>query len=141
VTIKFDGKAVIHECDCPEGESARFCKHCVAVCLQLQEAGPEAEPPSVALQDVRGYLANLPAEELAQMVLDEASGNAEFRERLYLRMARTIGKKPDTTEYRRLIEFAAQVAGPECDAPLFSAVLSDVSSSLNNLLKSGYCQN
>ncbi len=140
VTIKVEGEAVVHECDCPEGTSGRFCKHCVAVCLGWQEAGPNGEPSSVNLQDVRGYLGNLPAEDLARLVSDEALRNAEFRERLYLRMARAGGKKPDTAEYRRLIEFVSQTAASECDAETFCAVLGDVESSLNNLLMAGYAE-
>lgn len=140
VTINFDGEAVVHECDCPEGARARFCKHCVAVCLNWLEVGASGESSSGALQDAREYLGNLPAEELAQLALDEALRNPEFRERLYLRMARDGGKKPDLVDYRRLVEFALQAVASECEAETLQAILSDIESSLNSLLDAGYAE-
>lgn len=140
VAIMVNGEEVGYECDCPEGASARFCKHCVAVGLNWLEDGANGESSSVTWQDMRGYLASLPAEELAQLALDETARNAEFRERLWLRAARAGGKKPDWGEYRRLLEFASQAATSEEDAESFRAVLIDIESSLNNLIEAGYAE-
>ena len=133
-----DAEQTGYECDCPEGASARFCKHCVAVGLNWLEGGANGGSSSATWQDVRDYLANSPPEELAQLALDEAARSAEFRERLWLRATRAGGKRPDWREYRRLIEFASQVVTSDEDAELFCAVLSDIESSLNNLIEAGY---
>ncbi|MGH9769511.1 MAG: SWIM zinc finger family protein [Blastocatellia bacterium] len=138
--IMVNGEEVGYECDCPEGASARFCKHCVAVGLNWLEDGANGASSSVTWHDVRGYLANLPPEELARLALDEAMRNAEFRERLWLRAARAGGKSPDRDEYRGLLEFASQSATSEENAESFHAVLSDIESSLNNLIEAGYAE-
>ncbi len=138
--IMVNGEEVGYECDCPEGMNDRFCKHCVAVGLNWLEDGANGASSSVTWQDVRGYLANLPAEELARLLLEEAGRNGEFRERLLLRAARAGGKRPDWGEYRRVLEFASQAAASEEDAESFRAVLSDIESSLNNLIEAGYAE-
>ncbi|HKR59755.1 MAG TPA: hypothetical protein VJS64_08460 [Pyrinomonadaceae bacterium] len=138
--ILVNGEEVGYECDCPEGASARFCKHCVAVGLNWLEDWANGASSSITWQDVRDHLASLPPEELTRLALDEAARNAEFRERLWLRAARAGGKKPDWDEYRRLLEFASQAAISEEDAESFRTVLSDIESSLNNLIEAGYVE-
>jgi len=110
VAITVDGEETGYECDCPEGASARFCKHCVAVGLNWLEGGANGGSSSATWQDVRDYLANSPPEELAQLALDEAARSAEFRERLWLRATRAGGKQPDWGEYRRRKSLAGDVA-------------------------------
>lgn len=140
VTIRMRGEDVDSQCDCPEGASGRFCKHCVAVCLEYKEGVSDMEHSPMTLQDLRSYLVNLPVEELVGMVMDEAFRKAEYRERLYLRMSRADERIPDLTEYRRLIEFASEAVAVECDEETFDVVLSDVESSLINLVEAGYAE-
>jgi uncharacterized Zn finger protein len=54
VFLRMDDWPAGHECDCPEGEAGRFCKHCVAACLALSEAERDEEASDgVTLTDVR----------------------------------------------------------------------------------------
>lgn len=121
-----------HECECPEGERGRFCKHCVAVSLELlgmeEDTGFEA------------YLKVQPAEKLIGFLLDELARNEGMRERLHLRMARERGEKADAARYSRMIELAYQMISTDSDEIGTAEILEDLGSSLRNLIESGYAE-
>jgi uncharacterized Zn finger protein len=138
VTIK--GQEVGYECDCPEGASARFCKHCVALCLNWLHVEPSGELSTYPWKDAREFLINLPQEELSCLIMDEVARNAGFRDRLFLRMARANGKKAELAGYREILEFASQSAVSGEGSASFTGMLEDVKDSLNILLEAGYAE-
>lgn len=76
-------------CTCPMGQSGAFCKHCVAVGLALPESGESGDRPvsGISLDDVRSHLASMPAEELVELVIEEAGEDERLLDRLRLRTA------------------------------------------------------
>ncbi len=145
VSLRFNDRRIGYDCSCPEGVAGRFCKHCIAVCLSWIESKQianqqSADPDIINFLDVHAYLDDLPHGTLAELLLDEAAQNTQLRERLSLRAARLFRKKPDLSEYRRVLDFASQTAAGAEDPEIMLPVLKDVETSLNNLLAEGYAE-
>jgi len=135
VALSIEADLLNFECDCPEGERGRFCKHCVAVGLEYLDWAE-----STVMRELGGWLATLPADDLVGLVMGEALRNSGVRDRLVLRALRETGKAADLSRYGRLIEHAFQVAGSESGDGLAGEVLVDVESSLRNLIEAGYAE-
>lgn len=125
------------ECACPEGVKGRFCKHCVAVALAWLNDGQDGNASG---QEVRRYLTELAPRQLLELVLEQASRDARFGERLRLRAARCAGTEPDLGEQRRLLEYATEAADAAEEVTAVSAIVAEVESALSQLLEEGFAE-
>lgn len=117
---------ITYSCTCPVGEDGVCCKHCVALGLRwLDErvsatrasnntsaratskkatsAKRRAEPRPLTMKDVRVYLAELPAEALVELVVQQAMHDDGLRQRLLLDTANARGSDARIHTYRRAL--------------------------------------
>ena len=97
VTVWLDGNEVEDmDCTCPYAEDGSACKHEAAVLFELEEEGypdrpansvPGKDTESVSLADAVAHLSASAAKEL---LLEEARGNQELRERIIRRVTGAI---------------------------------------------------
>lgn len=88
VRLWTEGGAHRWRCDCPVGLNGEFCKHSVAALASA--AAPEARPAATSVGDpdprepdeLARFLASLPPEQLASLVLEQAEIDHQFRTRL-----------------------------------------------------------
>jgi uncharacterized Zn finger protein len=73
VKISCSNSRISYDCSCPVGEDGNFCKHCVAVAVAWLESNPS---------DLRGFLEQKDHQSLIELILEEASNNRSFRDRL-----------------------------------------------------------
>ncbi len=106
VELKVRSGALDWACDCPVGADGAFCKHCVAVALEV--GGDEVEPKPVASPSdgLDTYLADLGEKGLVELIVEQADRDPTFRDRLAARAAATSGAPIDTKEWRRRIDRA-----------------------------------
>ncbi|MBF0191707.1 MAG: SWIM zinc finger family protein [Magnetococcales bacterium] len=104
-----------HECSCPLGEDAQFCKHCVAVGLAwlskdkptpLAESGKKADD-TIGEQDVRDFLMGKSKEALVEMLLEQCEEDERLNRRLLAMTARTGRDKLDLSVWKNALEEAA----------------------------------
>ncbi len=99
-------------CDCPVGVSGAFCKHCVAVVVDLtaSESGPNGEasdslapvpPASAPTSPLDAWLATLDEDRLRDL-LDQAAASAEVRALLAREHSADTG---DLTEAKAQVEY------------------------------------
>jgi uncharacterized Zn finger protein len=109
VELRWEPK-VAWSCTCPIGESGDFCKHCVAVALEVSHHEPGQRHPGRAERadgpDLREYLAGLEADELAGLLLEQVQADWRLRERLTARALASRGGSPDTRQWKKRINTA-----------------------------------
>lgn len=117
--IRFAGTSLSFDCTCPAGG---FCKHLIAAALawnngeaemlgSLDDITAPAGKLSAArgkkgAPDIRSYLLSLDKERLADMVLEQAVGDAKLRERLAVAATVANPDGVDLTALRRRIDAA-----------------------------------
>ncbi len=95
-------------CTCPVGEDGEFCKHCVAVALEI--AAPDRAPgrssrrPDDEQPDLRRYLAGLETDELVELLVEQSEGDWRLRERLTARAMATGGGTVDVRTWKKRID-------------------------------------
>ncbi|MGD0559779.1 MAG: SWIM zinc finger family protein, partial [Streptosporangiaceae bacterium] len=93
VSLTWAGGVLDGACTCPHGEEGFFCKHCVALGLNLLTMGDDlvgaAEAKRSALED---WLRSLSHEELVAELRVVIDDNPELRQRYELRMASSSGE-------------------------------------------------
>jgi len=145
VKLWIEDDRVQHSCTCPMGEDGAFCKHCVAVALELVEgkksgASRRAAKPTVTMDDVRAHLARQDKDSLVQLLMQQAMEHADLRRRLLMQAARESPKGLDLGPFYAAIDEAVLVTGfvhyRETHAYVQGA--HRVISSLRDLLTEGY---
>lgn len=95
-------------CSCPVGEDGDFCKHCVAVALQV--SGDELERPVPRRArpgngpDVGKYLSGLGSDELVDLLLDQVESDWRLRERLTARAIASGGGSLNVRTWKKRID-------------------------------------
>ncbi|WP_299457590.1 hypothetical protein [uncultured Microscilla sp.] len=86
VEIKIGNGYVEHfKCDCSDGCLGEVCKHVVAVLYHIKEDRLQTEEDFIELSnEVDGMLADLSKEDLKAFMVEFATQNKKFRERLML---------------------------------------------------------
>ncbi len=137
--LQENGSQLGYGCDCPEGKEGRCCKHCVAIGLSWLEAEKDGGFPANAdSTELRKSLSELTTENLVELVLQQASRDAHFRQDLRLKAARLQGAEPNLDEQRRLLELASEAAVTAEDVDGFATILKDVKAALTLLLEEGF---
>lgn len=87
VTLKFSGRGLEGGCDCPASEGVDFCKHCVAVGLQLmsENAAVNALEHGSDLDKIKAYLLKQPKDKLVEQLCELAEADKLLRQRYLLR--------------------------------------------------------
>lgn len=133
-------------CECPVGADGECCKHIVAVGLvwiERRGTGGGKQPgkakPGVTLGDVRAYLGTQSREALVEMLMEQVRGDADLRQKLILRVARSSEGGPDIEAYRKAIDRVAPGDYVEyAEAFDWSMKVGRVLDSLQDLLDDGY---
>ena len=103
-------------CTCPYAEDGSFCKHAVAVALQLDPSGIEAvpdDPPAIVLASraadtglLAEHVEELDRGRLVGLVLEAADQDWRLRERLLAEARAARGQGPDVGVWRRRVDAA-----------------------------------
>jgi uncharacterized Zn finger protein len=121
VKLWAEGGQLGFECSCPVGADGLFCKHCVAAGLEWLERQSDGEPmdereesfdPRAATKtDVCSYLERQSKDALVRMVLEQASDDSEFGERLAWKAVLSRDGGPSPAFLRKAISTATRVPG------------------------------
>jgi uncharacterized Zn finger protein len=135
-----DGR-VQHSCTCPMGDDGAFCKHCVAVALELVEGkrsgtSPRAAKTTVTMDDVRAHLAHQDRDSLVELLMEQALEHADLRRRLLMQAAKESPKGLDLGPFYAAIDDAVLVTGfvDYREAHAYVSGINRVVSSLRDLL-------
>ena len=142
VRLWLEGGGPAFSCTCPVGEEGVFCKHCVAVGLDLARGDPLAvgtmrERPTA---DLRSYLEGLEKGRLVDLALEQAESDEFLRGRLLLEAAKAQGARIDLQEYRRAIENVIDGGGHVDYHAMYdySQGIEEVIDSIGELLEAGH---
>ena len=95
-------------CTCPVGEDGDFCKHCVALALQVAGDEPEGRHLRRAERadgpDLGTYLSGLESEELLDLLLEQVESDWRLRERLTARALASGGGSLDVGAWKKRID-------------------------------------
>jgi uncharacterized Zn finger protein len=106
VTVEHVGSELACSCSCPAGSADEFCKHLVALGIELLgDIGDDPEPDPVdadtlAAVDVEAWLAEQPADRLRGLLLAEAARDPQVHKRLSVHAAADAGEQPDLSTLR-----------------------------------------
>lgn len=99
---------VFWSCTCPVGEDGDFCKHCVAVAIEVASDEPAEHPPRRAKgddgPDLDTYLSGLESDELVALLLEQVESDWRLRERLAARALASDGGSLDVRPWRKRID-------------------------------------
>ena len=140
-----------YDCSCPyASEEGAFCKHCVAVGLAYQrehlglQTGKASTPPSgsgnkTTLADLKTWLSTRTPDEMIALILDHATDDADWRNRLFLRVASDAKTGVNMGALRKIIQDATRAGGfieyGEVDD--FVSELDEVAETLRRLISQG----
>lgn len=131
-------------CTCPVGEDGTFCKHCVAVALEVAEPEPAAKPtgrrrPSKE-PDLRRYVASLDVDALVELVMEQAESDWRLRERLQAAALAAGGGSLDLRTWKSRIDtvFGGRDFIPYAEASGWAQDVFDVIAALDDLVGSGH---
>ncbi len=134
-------------CNCPAAEDGSFCKHCVAVALQLADGpvsiiSPMPDPADMGLAaDVSSHVERLSREQLIEIVLGQCESDWRLRERMTAEARHARGEGPDGDSWRRRIDAAfAPHDGFVIyrEAPAWASGIDEVIDALEDLANVGY---
>lgn len=152
IVLRFDGDEPDWSCDCPAAEDGAFCKHCVAVALELQaapgqggidalfEEGDSDGEGSADDELLRAWLSTQERDELARIVHEQAATDWRLRERLLARAAAAQGAPVALASWRHRVEaaFDAPDYVPYAEAADWAAGVDTVIDALADLLDEGH---
>lgn len=99
---------VAWSCSCPVGEDGGFCKHCVAVALQVTNEEPGRGQPGPGTlddgPDLGKYLSGLASDELVDLLLEQVESDWRLRERLTARALASGGGSVDVRAWKERID-------------------------------------
>ncbi|MGH9040433.1 MAG: SWIM zinc finger family protein [Acidimicrobiia bacterium] len=131
-------------CTCPVGEDGTFCKHCVAVALEV--AGPEPAAKRTARRrpskepDLRRYVASLDVGALVELVMEQAESDWRLRERLQAAALAAGGGSLDLRTWKSRIDavFGGRDFVPYAEAGGWAQDVFDVIAALDDLVGTGH---
>jgi len=140
------GEEPAWSCTCPVGEDGSFCKHCVAVALEVAEPEPASQGTARTRKrpgeepDLRRYLAGLDADLLVEMVMEQAAADWRLRERLGAAALAAGGGSPDTRTWTARIDavFGGGEFVPYAEAGGWAQGVFDVLAALDDLVEAGH---
>ncbi|MBW3603652.1 MAG: hypothetical protein KY460_01880 [Actinobacteria bacterium] len=120
VTIERVGSTLTFDCTCPMGAIDEFCKHLVALGVELvgddepdvadvARAGPDAPRVDPDAIDLDAWLADQPADRLRELLTAEAARDPDVRRRLSVVAAADTGESPELSSLRARITDAFAV--------------------------------
>ena len=131
-------------CTCPVGEDGTFCKHCVAVALEVAEPEPAAKRtarrrPSKE-PDLRQYVASLDRDVLVELVMEQAESDWRLRERLQAAALAAGGGSLDLRAWKSRIGtvFGRRDFIPYAEAGGWAQDVFDVIAALDDLVGTGH---
>lgn len=141
-------------CNCPMGQAAVFCKHCVAVGLTYLQGGVDSAPadssgrknrkprPAITLEDVREYLSQQQTDTLVEIIVDQMMEDDRLRERLIIETARRSQKGPNIAAFEHTINKVTDTQGfvDYYYAHDFASRIDNVVDGIEKLLADGYAQ-
>lgn len=134
-------------CSCPAAEDGSFCKHCVAVALQLDDGpvsivAPTPDPADMGLAaDVSSHVEGLSRERLIEIVLGQCERDWRLLEQLSAEARDARGEDPDLDSWRRRID---ATFAPHDDfviyseAPAWASEIDEVIDALEDLANAGH---
>ena len=131
-------------CTCPVGEDGTFCKHCVAVALEVAEperaAKRTARPRPPKEPDLRRYVASLDVDALVDLVIELAESDWRLRERLQAAALAVAGGSLDVPAWRSRIDavFGGRDFIPYAEAGTWAQDVFDVIAALDDLVVAGH---
>jgi SWIM zinc finger len=131
-------------CTCPVGEDGTFCKHCVAVALEVAEPEPAAKRPerrrSSKEPDLRQYVAGLDVEVLVELVLEQVESDWRLRERLQAAAVAAGGGSLDVRVWKSRIDavFGGRDFVSYAEAGGWAHDVFDVLAALDDLVGTGH---
>ncbi len=134
-----------YDCTCPVGDRGDFCKHCVAVGLEViedHEPGTSATPkkPAVTMDDVRAYLKDQNKDALVEMIVRLAKEDDRLYDQLRMKAARHMATGLDLSAFRSAIDNAVH-SGDFVDwrsVYAYTQGIHDVIGSVEELLQEGH---
>jgi uncharacterized Zn finger protein len=138
------GPELSWSCSCPVGEERAFCKHCVAVALEV--GGLEREPKrrrrasGDAEPDLRTYLTGREPDELIGLVLEQVESDWRLRERLTARAIALGGGSLDVRTWKKRIDsaFGGGEFVPYAEAGSWADDVFEVIAALDDLVDAGH---
>lgn len=95
-------------CTCPVGEDGVFCKHCVAVALEVGSNQFDRRQPRRANQDdgpdLDRFLSGLERDELVALLMEQVESDWRLRERLVARALASGGGSVDVRTWKKRID-------------------------------------
>ena len=139
VKLWVDDGELAYACSCPVGTEGDFCKHCVATALVWTARHRDGDIAMMPSEQLHRHLRELPADELAAILLEEAENNEALYQRLMLRAARTQ-PQIDPRVWRQAIDDAVNTGdfvryGETSD---FASGIADVIKALHGLVADGH---
>lgn len=143
------GSGLVHDCDCPKGSIAEFCKHCVAAALAwlkqsnsvpATRTATRRKAKQVTLSDAARLLNTEPPEALVAMLLDWAKDDERLHARLIQYAARRSGPEAGIAVASRAFDHAVSVDGfvPYREAAGWAHDVDQAIDNFSRLLEDGH---
>ncbi len=111
VALAEESGELIYECSCPMGEQGQFCKHCVAVAVEVggwSGRRSKASKPAVTTEEVREHLMAYRKQALVDLVLEQAEEDDRLRDRLLMAVAGGLPGGPDLETFKTALRDAIE---------------------------------
>ncbi len=132
-------------CSWPVGDDGEFCKHCVAVALEVADAEPEqrrrARTSRDEQPDLRRYLSGLHPDELVALLLEQVENNWRLGEHLAARAVASGGGSLDVRTWRKRIDAVFgdnRYFVPYAEAGSWAQDIFEVIAALEDLVDAGH---
>lgn len=142
VALWVDGATLRWACSCPFAEGGAACKHVVAVMMDLgaSQAVETARETGQSDDDVAGYVTGLDHDRLVDLVLQQASSDWSFRQRLEAEARSARGATVNIRGWKRRIDAAFSPYGefvPYAEARGWATGIGEVIDTLDALIDVG----
>lgn len=142
VELGLENGELEYSCDCPVGETGAFCKHCVAVALELEgDKAGQTKATGKARTDVRAWLLRQEKVFLVDKLLLLAKRDPDLRRQLEMDAARDNPSHLNVSVFRKAIDDAVYVPKGFIhykDAYDYAGGIMNVVYSLEKLLEDGH---
>lgn len=134
---------VTWSCTCPVGQDGNFCKHCVAVGLEVSadEPADRRSPKRGEERDLRRYLDGLDVDALVDLVMEQVESDWRLRERLAAQAIASEGGALDVRTWKRRIDATfgdGRHFVPYAEAGGWAEDIFDVIAALDDLVHAGH---
>lgn len=151
VELWADGGEPAWTCDCPAAEDGSFCKHAVAVALEMvgpdtprfPVAGPAMTSARANEPDLGAYVASLDHARLVELVVAQAAADWRLHERLVAEAQAAAGEGPCIEAWKRRIDGAFAPYGDFVsyrEAGGWAGDVGEVIDALNELNEAGHAE-